>query len=199
MTRCVSRSPSFDGTGYELIDVYSGEAWISRDWTEAEYADFSLPWSWMTWLKNEPRDRRSEGAEFIRSPGCSEDGQHSYMVAFGKEFVHVGTLNRHITGVDVNPEEAQAYGSVGGITKYHRLTFQAGQTIHILHSPSGERFVNVNRIAGHTVAPTLQDGWTITAHPVRRPTDVTLFGDVYVLRLDNGSSYQAPFDIIPEL
>ena len=81
---CVSREPDFSGggAGYELFDLVHKEVWLTLDFTAQEYAEFSPPF---LWVKNDPRIGMADGGEFLRSPGCSEPGQFTYMQAFDKE------------------------------------------------------------------------------------------------------------------
>jgi hypothetical protein len=136
---CVSWSPDFSGgeVGYELIDLLKKEVWVTADFTAEEYTEFSPP---LLWIKNDPRtmmgDRQSE---FLRSPGCSESGQFTYMRAFDKGFLKVVQLVTMNTPVD-----SQELIRRTELEKYHLLTYAAGSTVYILHNTTGERFIGVS-------------------------------------------------------
>ena len=78
LEECVSLEPASDGdgAGYELIDLLNKEVWATADFTAEEYAAFSPP---LLWIKNDPRIAIMDRGEFLRSPGCSEPGQFTYM------------------------------------------------------------------------------------------------------------------------
>ena len=75
--------------GYELINLLTKEVWATGDFTKEEYEAFSPPFFWM---KNDPRIMIADRAEFLKSPGCDEDGQFTYMQKFNKEFLKVVQL-----------------------------------------------------------------------------------------------------------
>ena len=186
---CISRSPSFhgEGAGYELINLAGGDVWATRNWTPEEYAKFSLPASWISWRKNDPRIVLADRGQFLHSPGC-EDGQYSYMQAFGKEFLQVVQLN------SINPS-IDEQGLIRGteLEKYHVLRYSKGRTVAILQAPTGERFIGVSRSLDQLAnVPTLPEGWTLTEHLLATELQIELLGRVSVLRLDNEDSYQGP-------
>lgn len=186
---CVSRPPSFDGegAGYELLNLADGDVWATRSWTPAEYAAFSLPVSWTSWRKNDPRIALADRGQFLQSPGC-EDDQYSYMQAFDREFLQVVQLNSINQSID-----NQGLIRKAELEKYHVLHYSAGRTVSILRSPTGERFIGVSRSWDQSAdAPTLPEGWTITEHLLTAELRVDLLGRVSVLRLDNEDSYQGP-------
>ncbi|MHC4310605.1 MAG: hypothetical protein ACYSSN_11720 [Planctomycetota bacterium] len=185
---CVSFEPDFSGgeAGYELIDLLNKEVWVTSDFTAEEYAEFSPP---LLWIKNDPRitmgDRQSE---FLRSPGCSEPGQFTFMRAFDKNFLKVVQL------VSMNtPVDSQGLIRRTELEKYHLLTYSAGSTVYILHNLTGERFIGVSRSVDRSSDTfTLPEGWTLTSHVLSTELTVELSGNVSVLRTDNEDSYQGP-------
>ena len=92
------------GAGYELIDLLNEEVWVTSDFTPAEYAEFSPP---LLWIKNDPRIMMADQAEFLRSPGCSEPGQFTYMQAYDKGFLNVVQLITMDTPVDTSGADPQ--------------------------------------------------------------------------------------------
>ena len=59
--------------------------------------------------------------EFLRSPGCTEPGQFTYLQAFDKEFLNV------VRFVEMNiPADTQGLISMTELEKYHRLTYYSG-------------------------------------------------------------------------
>ena len=186
---CVSRTPSFDGegAGYELLNLADGDVWATRNWTPEEYAAFSLPASWVSWYKNDPRFALADRGQFLHSPGC-EDGQYSYMQAFGREFLQVVQLNSMNQSID-----DQGLIRKVDLEKYHVLHYSADRMVSILQSPTGERFIGVSRSLDRSAdVPTLPENWTLTEHLLTEELQVDLLGNVSVLRLDNEDSYQGP-------
>jgi hypothetical protein len=81
-------------------------------------------------------------AEFLRSPGCSDEGQFTYLQAFDKEFLNV------VRFIEMNiPADTQGLISMTKLEKYHSLTYYSGRTVNILQSPTGERYIEVR--SGH--------------------------------------------------
>ena len=184
---CVSREPALhgEGAGYELIDLLNKEVWGTADFTPEEYAAFLPP---LLWIKNDPRILMADRGEFLRSPGCSEAGQYTYLQAFDREFLNVVKL----VSMD-QPADDQGLIRRTQLEKYHLLTYLAGRTVYILQSPTGERFIWVSR----SVNPpsdtfTLPDEWTLTSNVLSTELSVDLSGDVSVLRTDNEDSFQGP-------
>jgi hypothetical protein len=172
--------------GFELIDWLGGDAWLTLDWTVAEFEAVSLGWSRPFWRKNDPRRGTADGGRFLRSPGCAADGEFTYLNAYGREFVQVVEL-----------QELPSPGGPAGIRevrlkKYHVVSFDPGTRVRVLHSPTGERFVLVAETFTRMSEPTLPDGWTLTEHTPASPAVVVLVGEVRVLRLDNEDSFQGP-------
>ena len=187
LEECVSREPasSGDGAGYELIDLLHKKVWGTADYTAAEYAAFSPP---LFWIKNDPRTLIADRGEFLRSPGCSEPGQFTYMRAYDKEFLNVVQL---ITmGM---PVDDQGLIRRTELEKYHLLTYFAGRTLSILQGPTGERFIWVARTVDRPPDPvTLPEGWALTTHVLQTELQVDLSGNVSNLRTENEDSYQGP-------
>ncbi len=185
---CVSREPDFSGgeTGYELIDLLNKDVWLTPDFTAEEYAAFSPP---LLWIKNDPRiTMGNHQSEFLRSPGCSEQGRFTYIQAFDREFLKVVQL----VSMDT-PEDSQGLIRRTVLEKYHLLTYAAGSTVHILQSPEGDRYIGVSRSADRTSDTfTLPEGWALTTNVLQTEYQVELSGTVIVLRTDNEDSYQGP-------
>jgi hypothetical protein len=187
LEECVSLEPASDGegAGYELIDLLNKEVWATADFTAEEYAAFSPP---LLWLKNDPRIMVADGAEFLKSPGCSEPGQFTYMRAYDKGFLNVVQLITLDTPVD-----DQGLIRRTELEKYHVLTYFSGRSVSILQGPTGERFIWVARTVDRPPDPaTLPEGWTLTTHVLQTELPVDLSGNVSVLRTDNEDSFQGP-------
>ncbi|MEL6486204.1 MAG: hypothetical protein AAFQ13_03550 [Pseudomonadota bacterium] len=188
--QCVDRplKPSAKRQGFELIDLPSGEVWLTRDWELEDFRSFSLPLSWSLWRKNDPRTGAASGGSFMRSPGC-ELGEFTYMRAHGREFLHV--VNLHNLGE--RPKGTDGLIRAVALTKHHALRFDEGGPIEVLTNPEGERFALIARTLDDTPdTPTLPDGWTITRARLAAPFSVNLDGEVSVLRMDNEDSFQGP-------
>ena len=126
--------------------------------------------------------------EFLRSPGCAEPGQYTYLRAFDKEFLNVVKL----VSID-QPVDNQGLIRSTELEKYHLLTYSAGSTVYILNNPTGERFIGVSRSVDRSSDTfTLPDGWTLTSHVLSTELPVDLSGNVSVLRTDNEDSFQGP-------
>ena len=195
---CLRRVPTLETTaqsgetsvrsGYELIDIVRGHAWATRDWTPQEFINFKLPTTWALWFKNGPRISFADRASFSRSPGCVEDGQYSYMNAFGKTFVLVARP------FQFNPiRDPEGLIQSVKVVKYHTLHFDAGSSVSFLKNPDGQSFVAVGTgYERSSEAPLLPDGWSIEKSPLTEDLTVSLKGEVIVLRLKNGVSFQGP-------
>ena len=193
---CTARPPQFagDGPGYELIDFVGGEVWATRNWTPHQYAEFSLPFSWILWHKNDPRIGLADHSTFLRSPGCSQDGQYSYMHAFNRNFVQVVELLSRPRAADKKTLIRRTE-----LEKYHVLHFSAGRTVSILRGPTGERFIGVSRSLDRTSeTPALPPGWNLTDRLLTEDLQVNLLQQVSVLRLENEDSYQGPIPAFTE-
>jgi hypothetical protein len=171
--------------GYELINLLTKEVWLTTDFTEEEYDLFSPPFFW---IKNDPRIGMSNQAEFLRSPGCDEDGQFTYLQKFDKRFMKVVQL------ITMNkPADNEGLISMTELEKYHLLTYSSGSNISILESPSGERFIEVSRSVNRSSDTfTLPEGWSLTSQLLQTDIQVELSGIVSVLRTDNEDSFQGP-------
>jgi hypothetical protein len=185
---CVSEEMSLEGTTafYELVDPINKQVWGTSDFTPREYAEFKPP---LFWQKNDPRgDGWPDGGKFLRSPGCLEDGQFTYLNAFDRKFLNVVKLININKKID---KEGFIRGTV--LEKYHRLFYSKGTSIPVLHSPTGERFIGVSRSIDRTTETfTLPEGWTLTTQKLEKDLQVELYGEVMVLRTDNEDSFQGP-------
>ena len=187
LQECVSQEPASDGegAGYELIDLLNKEVWVTSDFTPEEYTAFSPP---LLRIKNDPRILVADSGEFLRSPGCSEPGQFTYMRAYDKGFLNVVQLITLATPVD-----DQGLIHTTELEKYHVLTYFSGRSVSILPGPTGERFIWVARTVDRPPDPaTLPEGWTLTTHVLQTELPVDLSGNVSVLRTDNEDSFQGP-------
>jgi len=184
---CVPLEPVWDGegAGYELIDLLYKEVWVTGDFTSEEYTSFTPPF---LWIKNDPRILMADGGEFLRSPGCSEPGQFTYLLAFDKGFLNVVRL------IEMNmPADTQGLIRKTELEKYHLVTYFSGRTVYILQSPTGERYIEVSRSVDRLSDTfTLPVGWTLTEHELQTDLQVELSGALSVLRTDNEDSFQGP-------
>lgn len=184
---CVARAPQLEraNVGYELIDLVRKEVWLTVEFTPGEFAEFSAP---LLWIKNQPREGVSDGGRFLRSPGCSQPGQFTYLHAFGKEFLNVVRLKEMNKSADVDGLIRETI-----LEKYHIMTYIAGRTVSILQNPSGEQFILVSRDAYRTSDTfALPEGWSIDEYELTEDLEVDLSGRVSVLRTENEDSYQGP-------
>jgi hypothetical protein len=189
---CIRRAPEFvlDRTqgeiGYELIDLWRGEAWATRDWTPEAFAAFSPPLP--TWLQNDPRVSYAADTDVLRSPGCDNDGEFSYLTAFGREFLHVADVVGRVRSREMQPLLQEAR-----VEKHHRVTFAAGDDVIVLEAPDGTGYVRLNRPLDWAETPmALPAGWSFENVTLDAPRDVDLIGPVRVLRMADGTSYQGP-------
>ncbi|MEO1730089.1 MAG: hypothetical protein AAFR64_05070 [Pseudomonadota bacterium] len=179
--------PTGTRQGFELVDVVSGEVWLTKDWTVQDFEKFDLPISQALWLKNDPRTGAAQSGKFLRSPGC-EPGQFTYMQAHGREFLHVVDL-------DGLPRELDDKGLIRAVqlNKHHSLNFDEGAQIEVLSDPSGQRFVLIARTLLEVEDdPSLPEGWSLESFVLAAPFKVQLDGKVSVLRMDNEDSFQGP-------
>ena len=187
---CIEQRPqtASQRVGFELIDLMRREAWVTTNWTLEDYAAFSPPVTALNWIKNEPRVGSASRTTALRSPGCERDGQFTFMHDYGREFFHIADVTRAGGRHGPNGEISEA-----AVHKYHRLEFDAGQTVSLLVAPNGDRFIGVNRPVGEAkVRPALPEGWELLDRELEESRRVDLFGEVRVLRLQNGASYQGP-------
>lgn len=162
-----------------------GGVWLTLDWTVESFEACTLPWSWGPWFKNDPRRGVVDGARFLQSPGCEQDGQFTYIHALGRDFLQIVDLRR----LDVRPGAL-----IRGVEmeRYHALTFDPGTPVRVLKSPSEEAFVLVAETYARSDEPLVPDGCRITTHRLDEPLVVELTGEVSVLRLANGDSFPGP-------
>ncbi len=189
---CVSTSlqKTEQSIGYELIDVVRRQAWITTDWTLHEYGEFKPGLTQLNWIKNVPRAGLGARMTVLRSPDCANDGEYTIQTKFGRSFFHIANIvsvgRRH----GDNKELVEA-----SVFKYHRLEFDADQTVSLLLSPGGDHFVLVNQpVALKEHRPELPHGWSITDVTLDGPWKADLFGHVRVLRTTDGASYQGPVE-----
>ena len=187
---CVSRQPMANGTaGYELIDMLNREVWATRDFVADAYEALSFPTHWLFWFKNGPRILLADSGTFLKSPGCSRQGEFTYLHAFDRAFLKVVELD----GFRQLPADAGRLIRRVELQKYHVLTYREGRTVSVLRSPEGERFIGVSRGPDSSSnLPTLPAGWTLREHVLTEDLHVKLLGTVSVLRVDNEDSYQGP-------
>lgn len=193
---CTPRVPETAGqnVGYELIDLARREAWVTTDWSVDGFAAFSPGLAAMNWIKNDPRQGVAARTRVLRSPGCEVDGEFTHQTMFGRGFFHIAD----ITEIWAD-EFAQGALKEVRVKKHHRLEFDAGQTVSFLVSPKGDSFVLVNRPVGASLGEqALPEGWAQQDMTLMAPWNADLIGDVAVLRLENGASYQGPIDLMPE-
>ncbi|THB79526.1 MAG: hypothetical protein D6B25_01195 [Desulfobulbaceae bacterium] len=186
---CVSNRPVFknEGAGYELVNLAGREVWATGDWNPESFEDFSLPFHWLLWFKNDPRIPLSDNGVFLKSPGCPE-GHYNYMYVFGKQFVQVVRL--HSVGKRVDD---QGLIRRTELEKYHTLRYSAGRSVSVLTSPDREKFIGVSKsLESSSEPPILPKGWLLTQHIFTEEIQVKLLGNVSVLRLSNKDSYQGP-------
>jgi hypothetical protein len=187
---CISREPALEGAGafYELIDPLKKEVWGTPDFTPEEYRELSPPF---LWRKNQPRTNMSEmlnGGNFLRSPGCPQPGQYTYIQAFDREFLNVVKLISMSQSLDGDGLIRESV-----LEKYHLLTYASGATIYILESPAGKEYIGVSRDVDRTSDTfTLPEGWNLTEHILSDDLQIDLSGNVSVLRTDNEDSFQGP-------
>lgn len=196
--QCVERlwEPTGGRQGFELIDVVSGEVWLTKDWTLQDFETFDLPISQALWLKNDPRTGAARSGKFLRSPGC-ELGEFTYMQAHGREFLHVVDLD----GMGTELDDEGLIRAVQ-LNKHHDLGFTEGAEVEVLTNPSGQRFVLVAKTLLEVEdAPSVPEGWSLESFVLAAPFKVQLDGKVSVLRMDNEDSFQGPLPadaIIPK-
>ena len=190
---CVARDPGLPDrrgevsrAGFEILNPVLGGVWLTREWTVEAFEAFSFPWTWPLWLKNDPRRGVADGGRFLRSPGCAEEGEFTYMRAFGREFVKVVDLQ----SMPASLEDGRVRRVE--LEKHHVLTYAQGSTVRTLQSPEQERFVLVAETFARTGPPIVPTGWTLNEHTLQQPVEVALTEQVSVLRLSNEDSFQGP-------
>jgi len=192
---CVRTAPDTAGqaVGFELIDLIRREAWVTTDWSVEAFATFSPGLTAPHWFKNDPRQGHAQHAIVLRSPGCSNDGEFTYRSMYDRTFFHIADITR-LSGA----------GLTGGalveatVIKHHRLAFEGGGGVTFLVSPDGDHFVGVNRPVDQSTAPiTLPDGWVLIELRLDQDWQADLVGEVNVIRLQDGASYQGPIERLP--
>ena len=174
--------------GFELINLKSGEVWLTRDWDLSDYEEFELPTSWIMWRKNDPRTGSSQAGKFVKSPGCEVD-QYTYTTMFDRRFLHVVNLEEY--GIDLDAPDDLLRGV--RLVKYHIINFEAGDPIELLTSPSGERYVLVaETLSPASDTPTIPEGWSYQRTTLETAAQIELSGQVTVIRTDNEDSFQGP-------
>ena len=187
--QCVERAwkPGVGTQGFELVNVASGEVWLTREWSVEEFEKFELPFSQFLWVKNDPRVGAAQSGKFLRSPGCEPD-EFTYMEAHGRKFLHVVDL------IDLG-DDLDEEGLVRAIqlNKHHSVVYDEGKAVEILTDPSGQRFILVAKTLLEVADdPTVPEGWTLESFVLTEPFNVELDGKVTILRLDNEDSFQGP-------
>ena len=161
--------------------------WATKEFSPQDFHDLGLPLHWAHWFKNDPRVVLASSAQFVKSPGCA-DGEYTYMTAFGRNFVQVVHLDR-ISVLGKGDAKLRAIT----LEKHHGVTFAADQTVRVLQSPEGERYIAVAQTLDRSDAPVaLPAGWSIDTHHLAQDLQVDLVGEVRVLRTTNEDSYQGP-------
>ncbi|MEO1489251.1 MAG: hypothetical protein AAFR88_07440, partial [Pseudomonadota bacterium] len=124
--QCTARlwTPTAKKQGFELIDLPSGEVWLTRDWDQQTFNAFDLPLSWSLWRKNDPRTGAASSGRFLHSPGC-EAGEFTYMKALGREFLHVVDL----ANMGETPPGTGGLVRMVSLTKHHVIKWDAGAPI----------------------------------------------------------------------
>ena len=193
--QCVRTSPDTVGqaVGFELIDVLRGEAWVTTDWSVEAFAAFSPGLSAPHWIKNDPRQSEAGQAVILRSPACLNDGEFTYRTMYGRTFFHIADITR-LTGAGLTSGELVE----STVNKHHRLEFESGSRLSFLVSPDGQHFVLVNRPVDMGNTPVaLPDGWSLKDLRLDHAWRADLIGEVNVIRLQDGASYQGPIISLP--
>jgi len=146
-----------NAVGFELLEIKSANeivVWVNQDITEAEFNAIELP---DNWVKNQPRESDPNAAQFLRSPDASDDRPLLEAELFGYTWQQNATVIE--TGIQMDEE-----GSLEGnqISKYHELTYNAGEPVYLLLSPEGDYYIRVTRDANRTQEdPTIPAGWEL--------------------------------------
>ena len=179
--------------GFEFIDIGRMQVWGTMDWTVDEFNDFNLPWHKPLYLKNDPRALFADEGQIRRSPGCAIDGEFNTLQAFGREFRHVVRL---ISFERIGTGDSRLLNTT--LEKYHALTYYAGRTVNVLHSPDGEQYIEVARTAKRAEGvPSVPEGWQIRTYTLNAELHLELSGLVTNLRTVNDDSFQGPLE--PEM
>jgi len=188
-TRYWVPNPPGRESGFELIDQLYRQVWANVRITDAQWEALTLPPTWMFWTKNSERQPLATG-KFVRSPECPADGQWSYRMLFGDEWMNVTnfiSLNQPIDDAGLLTRSV--------MWKYHQLNYTPGTKVHALTGPDGQVYIETSRDPNRTsdVSP-LPAGWTLSPEYVlTKGFTVNLFGDdIANIRMTNGDSYQGP-------
>jgi pimeloyl-ACP methyl ester carboxylesterase len=175
--------------GFEILEIRSADefiVWLNVDgMSRDEFENLDLP---QGWIKNQPRETDPSGGVFLRSPDASEDGEFTEATHFGHRWRHNATVIE--TGIPLDDE-----GLLSGnrIAKFHRVSFDAGQTIHLLVSPEGDAYIRISRDAGRTQeVPTIPSTWLTASEVLEQDLDILLPNPTLNIRADNEDSFQGP-------
>ncbi|MEL7535249.1 MAG: hypothetical protein AAFN10_28390 [Bacteroidota bacterium] len=182
---------------YEIIDRKGKEVWGTWDFTAEDFEALKIPLFRRTaWFKNSAREGFVDTMQFMRSPGCPEDGMFTYKEMYGRDWLKVVEL------IEIRQKIEGTDGLLEGnlLIKYHRVKFYAGKTVFMLSSPDGEQYISLTRdVNRDTDSSSFPDNWSVSSHTLTKDLPLDLFGEVLVIRVDNGDSYQGPladdFDI----
>jgi hypothetical protein len=172
--------------GYEIMQLTDDgniKAWASGDLTPEEFEAIELS---AGWFKNQPREVVPDGGRFYGSPGA--DGVDVQAEHFGHEWFHSAT----VVAMGERLDEAGLL-TASTVEKDHEISFDPGQTVTLLVSPGGERYVLVSRDADRTTdEPTIPAGWQLVSQLVPDGATYRLDGQTKVIRADNEDSFQGP-------
>jgi haloalkane dehalogenase len=177
-----------NAVGFELLEAKSANelvVWVSRDITEAEFDAIELPEGW---FRNQPRESDPDAAQFLRSPDSIEDGPLLEAEHFGHTWQQNATVIE--TGIQMD-EDGLLEGN--RISKYHELTYNAGEPVYLLLSPEGDYYIRVSRDANRTQEnPTIPDSWALIEHVPSMDLIFMLPNPTLNIRADNEDSFQGP-------
>jgi hypothetical protein len=175
--------------GYEILQIRSFNkfvVWINTEMSPEEFESLKLP---IGWFKNQPREADPDSASFARSPDASRDGEFTDKERFGHMWRHNATV------IDRNVELPNDEGLLKGIhvAKYHEVTFNAGSTINVLISPTGQTFIRISRDVGrNSDTPTIPSSWKLSTIVVPESITFRLPNPTLNIRMDNEDSFQGP-------
>ncbi|MEM8490556.1 MAG: haloalkane dehalogenase [Pseudomonadota bacterium] len=177
--------------GFEILEIKAEDeiiVWISTEITKAEFEALDLPEGW---IKNQPREVESSSGSFLRSPDATEDGPLIEAELFGYQWYHNATI------IEANIElDDEGLLQAASISKFHTVTFDAGSTLTLLVSPTGDRYVRLTRDVGRSSdIPTLPAGWSLIEQVLPQSLTVTLPNPTLNIRADNQDSFQGPLMI----
>jgi hypothetical protein len=178
--------------GFELVQIISMDSilvWANNEiLTQEEFDSIQITSGWQ---KNEPREGMPDYAKFMRSPDANEDGEFTTAEFFGYQWM----FNAQI--VDLNaelPEDEEGLLAGRYIAKYHQVTFNAGRTLSILISPTGEEYVLISRDANRiTDTPVIPETWQIEEREIHETLTFDLPNPTLNIRAENNQdSWQGP-------